>query len=227
VIFGSLFTYDATGAPTWLVMSAGTLQPDGSYQGALFRGTGTAFNAVPWRAPTLVPVGTMRLAFNGADAGTLTYTFNGVTVVKGISRFTYGTRPTCDWSAFDRSYADNFQDLWWNPAEQGWGVNIAHQADILFASLYTYDASGRDLWLVMSSGNKTAEGQYSGTLYRTSGPAFNATPWHDATSTAVGTMSFSFTTGSTGTLTYTFNGATVTKQIERFVFAPMKVQCAS
>jgi hypothetical protein len=46
-------------------------------------------------------------------------------------------------------------------------------------------------------------------------------------STAVGTMSFNFTTGNAGTLTYMYNGATVTKQIERFVFAPLKTQCAS
>ena len=40
-------------------------------------------------------------------------------------------------------------------------------------------------------------------------------------------MSFNFTHGNAGTLTYTYNGATVTKSIERFVFAPMKVQCDS
>ncbi|HUP30401.1 MAG TPA: trypsin-like peptidase domain-containing protein [Usitatibacter sp.] len=227
VIFGSLFTYDAAGIPMWLVMSEGTRQSDGSYQGTLYRGTGPAFNTVPWHAATLVGVGTMRLVFSGADAGTLTYTFNGTSVTKSITRFTYAKRPSCTWSAFDRSFADNYQDLWWNPAEQGWGVNIAHQDDILFASLYTYDAAGRGLWLVMSSGHKTGEGQYSGTLYRTTGPAFNASPWVDAVNVAVGTMSFAFTNGNAGTLTYTFNGVTVTKQIERFVFAPMKVQCES
>lgn len=227
VIFGSLFTYDASGVPTWLVMSDGTHQSDGSFQGTLFRGTGPAFNTVPWRAASLLPVGTMRIAFSDANAGTLTYTFGGASVTKSITRFTYAKRPTCRWSAFDRSFADNFQDLWWNPAEQGWGVNIAHQGDILFASLYTYDASGRDMWLVMSDGAKTGEGQYSGTLYRTSGPAFDASPWRDATNTAVGTMSFKFANGNAGTLTYTFNGVTVLKQIERFVFGTMKVQCES
>ena len=227
VIFASLFTYDAAGVPTWLVMSGGARQSDGSYQGTLYRGTGPAFNTVPWHPATLASVGTMRLVFSGADAATLTYTFNGVSVTKSITRFAFAKRATCGWSAFDRSFADNFQDLWWNPAELGWGVNIAHQEDILFASLYTYDAAGRDLWLVMSSGQKTGEGKYSGTLYRTTGPAFNASPWVNATNVAVGTMSFEFTNGNAGTLTYVFNGVTVTKQIERFVFAPMKVQCES
>ena len=25
------------------------------------------------------------------------------------------------------------QDLWWNPAESGWGINLAHQDDTVFA----------------------------------------------------------------------------------------------
>lgn len=227
VLFGSLFTYDASGAPTWLVMSEGARQADGSFLGTLHRGTGPAFNTTPWRAATLNVVGTMRITFAGADSGTLTYNFEGSTVTKQISRFSFSTRATCTWSAFDRSYADNYQDLWWKPGETGWGVNVAHQGDILFASLYTYDANGRDLWLVMSLGRKTATGQYSGTLYRTSGPPFDAQPWRAAENTSVGTMSFNFTNGNAGTLTYTFNGVTVTKSIERFVFAPMKAQCDS
>ena len=42
--------------------------------------------------------------------------------------------------------------LWWNPAENGWGVNFTHQGNILFATLFTYDANRAPLWLVMSNG---------------------------------------------------------------------------
>jgi len=226
LLFGAVFTYDESGMPLWLVMSDGTRQADGSFQGTLYRGTGPAFNA-PWRPPALTAVGTMRIAFASADTGTLSYTYNGAQLTKSISRFVYSTRTSCSWSMFDRSLADNFQDLWWKPGEAGWGVNVAHQGDILFASLYTYDESGRDLWLVMSAGRKTGTGQYSGTLYRTTGPVFNVATWRDATPVSVGTMSFAFSDGKTGTLTYTYNGITVTKQIERFVFAPLKTQCES
>jgi hypothetical protein len=226
-LFGAVFTYDASGAPMWLVMSEGVRQGDGAFQGTLYRGSGPAFNAVPWRAASLSPVGTMRIAFSGRDNGTLTYTYNGTQVTKSISRFVYSTKPSCGWSMFDRTYADNFQDLWWKPGEDGWGVNVSHQGDTLFASLYTYDQNGRDLWLVMSDGRKTGTGQYSGTLYRTSGPPFDTAAWRDAAPVAVGTMSFAFTSGNAGTLTYTYNGTAVTKQIERFVFAPMKTQCES
>ena len=226
-IFGSIYTYDAAGAPMWLVMSGGDRQPDCSYAGTLYRATGPAFNTVPWRDNTLVAVGTMRLAFSGADNGTLTYTFDGVTVTKSIARFTFSTKASCSWSAFDRAFTDNFQDLWWNPAERGWGLNIAHQGDTLFAALFTYDSSGRDIWLYMSNGAKNGDDRYSGTLYRSTGPAFNASPWTAATPTAVGNMTLQFTNGNSGTLTYTFNGVTVTKSIVRDVFGAVRVQCES
>jgi hypothetical protein len=40
-------------------------------------------------------------------------------------------------------------------------------------------------------------------------------------------MSFVFTNGNAGTLTYTYHGVTVTKPIQRQVFAPLKTQCES
>ena len=225
-LFATLFTYDANGAPMWLVMSEGARQPDGAYQGTLYRSTGPAFNAASFLGANVVVVGTMRLAFAGAE-GTLTYTFNGTHVTKTITRQVFGTPPTCTWSAFDRSTADNYQDLWWNPSEPGWGVNLTHQGAKLFATLFTYDTGNQGVWLVMSNGAQTANGRFSGALYRTSGPAFNASPWTAATPAPVGTMSFVFTNGNAGTITYSFNGVTVTKAIQRQVFAPIKTQCDS
>jgi hypothetical protein len=226
-LFATLFTYDASGAPMWLVMSDGERQADGAYQGTLYRSTGPAFNAASFLGANVVAVGTMRLAFAGTAQGTLTYTFNGTQVTKAITRQVFGTPPTCTWSAFDRSTADNYQDLWWNPNEPGWGMNITHQGTKVFATLFTYDTSNQGVWLVMSDGTKTADGQFSGPLYRTRGPAFNASPWTATTPTQVGTMSFVFTNGNAGTITYTFNGVTVTKPIQRQVFAPIKTKCES
>ncbi len=73
----------------------------------------------------------------------------------------------------------NFEGAWWHaPAgsESGWGITLAHQGDLIFAAWYTYDADGKAWWLTMTAvkiGNNT----YSGTLYRTTGPAFDATPF--------------------------------------------------
>src|SRR6185437_12268822 len=200
-------------------------QADGSYSGALYRTTGSPFNASPFGPATPTQVGTMRLAFSGPSAATLTYTYNGTAVTKSITRQAFSTPNSCGWSPFDRSFAKNFQDLWWNPAQPGWGVNIAHQGSILFATLFTYDASGKGMWLVMPDGAGNGAASYSGTLYRTSGPAFNASPWTSITNVPVGTMTFQFTDGNTGTLTYTVDGVSVTKSIQRQVFGALRAQC--
>ena len=224
LIFATLFDYDSAG-PMWLVMSGGAKQADGSFMGPLYRTTGPAFNASPWGAFNSAQVGSMRLSFSSASSGTLTYDVNGVTVSKSITRQVFATPPTCTFTTGDRTSATNYQDLWWNPAESGWGLNIAHQGDILFATLFTYDANGKGMWLVMSNGNRIGAGTYSGTLYRTTGPAFNASPWTPATPTAVGAMTLSFANGNSGTLTYTVNGVQVVKSIQRQVFSTPTTQC--
>ena len=227
ILFGTLFTYGDDGRPMWLVMSNGARQPDGSYQGELYRATGPAFNAVPFTGVALQPVGNMRVSFATADSGTLTYSVDGRQVTKQITRQAFSTQPTCTWSGFDRSYAGNYQDLWWNPAESGWGVNIAHQGDILFATLFTYGPDRQGTWYVMSEGRRNITGAYTGTLYRASGPAFDANPWRPVALAAVGTMTFSFNGGNAATLTYSVDGTSVTKQVERQVFSNPKTSCES
>ncbi|HEX7327114.1 MAG TPA: S8 family peptidase, partial [Casimicrobiaceae bacterium] len=47
----------------------------------------------------------------------------------------------------------NYQGLWWaSPAtsESGWGLNVAHQGNLIFATWFTYDTSGKALWLSMT-----------------------------------------------------------------------------
>ena len=231
-LFATLFTYAANGAPVWLVMSDGVRQADGSFQGTLFRTSGPAFNTVPWPASGAQPlaVGSMRVNFTPTGTAQLSYTYEGITVTKNLLRQRFGPAlPLCTWSAFDRAYDENYQDLWWNPAESGWGVNVAHQGDKLFATLFTYDASGQPTWFVMSDSSNTSPGIYTGTLYRTSGPAFNTTPWPTtgAQPTGVGTMTFRFDHGNKGTLTYSVNGTSVVKQIQRQTFGALRPSCES
>lgn len=230
-LFGTLYTYGADGSPTWYSMSAGVKQADGSYAGDLVSTTGPAFNASPWNAGAVHAnvVGSMRIAFTDDNNGTLTYNVGSAQVTKSITKLAFQTPPTCTWSASNRSQATNFQDLWWGGAsESGWGVNLAHQGGVIFATLFTYDASGQPRWFVMSDGQKTTTSTYTGALYRTTGPAFNANPFTPITAannTQVGTMTFAFTNGNAGTMTYTVNGASVTKSIQRLEFAPLKAKC--
>ena len=223
----------ANGQPMWLVMSNGAKQAGSdTYTGDLYLTNGPAFNAQPFTpitAANLTKVGTMTLAFSAPGAGTLTYTVNGTSVTKAIQKQVYGAQAaTCQPTTSARSALTNYQDLWWNASESGWGINITHQGDILFATLFTYDTGGHDLWLVMSAGVKQADGSYLGDLYKTTGPVFNAqpfTPIGAANLTTVGTMRLTFSNGENGTLVYSVNGNTVTKAITRQVFASPVPAC--
>lgn len=232
IIFGTLFTYDTDGSGMWLVMSRGERQPDGSYLGELYRTTGSAFNAVPFiplTAANLIKVGNMRLTFLSKNSALLNYDVNDVDVSKTITRQTFDKVPTCQFSGFDRSFTFNFQDLWWNPAESGWGINLTHQGNIIFATLFTYDANGKGQWLVMSRGEKQAPVNnhlvFSGTLYRTTGPVFNTVPWIPIAIMPVGNMRLEFSNGNSASLTYDVNGISVTKQIQRQVFGVPATAC--
>ena len=156
---------------------------------------------------------------------------SGISVTKTIQRQIYGSRAAyCSTTAGDRSLLTNYQDLWWNSAESEWGVNVTHQDQTLFATLFTYDATGQGLWLVMSEGTRQADGSYLGTLYRTTGPAFDAQPFLPigvANLRNVGTMRFLFSSGTSGTLNYSVDGVNVTKAITRQVFSSPVPSCSS
>ena len=231
IIFGTLFTYDA-GQGIWLILSRGVRQSDGSYQGILYRTTGPAFNANPFTPITnanLTEVGTMRLAFSGPDNGTLTYNVGTRTVTKNISKQGFATQPTCKFSGTNRTLNDNYQDLWWNPNESGWGLNLTHQSDIIFGTLFTYDAAGKGMWLILSRGDRIAGTQnFTGDLFRTTGPNFDAipfTPIGPSNLMKVGTMRLEFTDGNTAKLVYDVNGASVIKNIQRQAFDTFRSNC--
>jgi len=116
----------------------------------------------------------------------------------------------------------NFEGSWWSaPAgsESGWGLTLAHQDDVIFATWFTYDANGKAMWLTMSalrSGGNT----YAGTLIRTTGPPLNSSPFTpDAVQRAtVGNATLTFTDAGSGTFAYTVNGITQSKPITRMLF---------
>ena len=44
------------------------------------------------------------------------------------------------------TWGTDLSDMWWIPAESGWGANIAHQGEIVFMTLYVYGADSRVRW---------------------------------------------------------------------------------
>ena len=71
-------------------------------------------------------------------------------------------------------------EMWFNPAESGWGMSvIQHASKNLFSVWYSYeqvsatDTSTRPLWLVMPGGTWRSANVFSTTIYRTNGTALN------------------------------------------------------
>lgn len=78
-LFCIWFTYDAAGAPTWFVMPSGYWSDAQTWEGRLYRATGS-----PWLAPTydasalsMTDVGALRLRFD-TDSATFEYTIGAV-----------------------------------------------------------------------------------------------------------------------------------------------------
>jgi YVTN family beta-propeller protein len=230
-VFATWFTYDANGNGLWLVMSNGEHQGNNTYVGTLHRTTGPAFSAAfdPARV-TYTQVGSATFSFSDANTGILTATVNGVNVTKPITRLVFGSPvPTCT-SGGSAGAQPNYQDLWWkSPAssESGWGVNIAHQGDMLFATWYTYGSDGEPMWLSASNVARTGAATYSGTLTRSWGPPLNASPWDPSkvTRMAAGNVSFTFSDANNGLMSYTLEGVTQSKAITRLAFSTPSTTC--
>ena len=58
----------------------------------------------------------------------------------------------------------HYGDLWWSPAESGWGLSITQQASTLFAVWYAYRSDGRPVWYVLPGGSWVSGDTYTGTL---------------------------------------------------------------
>jgi predicted dienelactone hydrolase len=231
VIFATWLTYDLDGRAWWLSMTA-RRTADGTYSGAVYQTTGPPFNSNPFN-PVLVAavsVGTATLTFSDANNGTFAYTVNGISQAKPIAREVFGPVPTCGFATQpDPALASNYQDLWWNApegSEPGWGINLTHQGDVIFAVWFTYDLDGAPLWLSMTA-PKMAPGVYSGTLYRAAGPPFNAIPFDPSKVklTPVGSATFTFADGNHATFAYSLASVTQAKQITREIFQPPGTVC--
>jgi hypothetical protein len=115
----------------------------------------------------------------------------------------------------------DYTDLWWNASESGWGVQVNLQADVIFLTLFVYGADGKPVFFVASDlrvAPTTAPGEtlFTGTLYRTTGPAFSSAFNPAAVGVqTVGSATLRFTSPTAGTLIYSVDGATVTKAITR------------
>lgn len=120
----------------------------------------------------------------------------------------------------DASANSPLTGLWWNANESGWGATITQQSAVIFVTMFVYDATGNPLWYTVSCSIVGAS--CSGDMLRFNGGATPTTLWTSSglNSAKVGAMTLNFTGNDVGTMTYTLNGASSTRQITRQMFGP-------
>ena len=75
-------------------------------------------------------------------------------------------------SASASTYTTDYTDLWYVPSESGWGLNLIHQEDVIFGTLFVYGPDNTPHWYVASDMRYQGSGgpiTYTGVLYETSG----------------------------------------------------------
>jgi len=110
----------------------------------------------------------------------------------------------------------NLTGLWAAPGEDGWGLSLAHQGEVLFPAWYTYDAAGRPIWFLVSGAVRQADSSYLGQIFRFTGRPFsqiNGT----ANDPGVASGSARFTALDNGDMRfdYTLDGVSQSKVVRR------------
>jgi hypothetical protein len=234
IIFATWFTYDQNNKPTWFIVQA-EKQSENVFKGPLSTVTGPPFNAVPFDPTSVLEtiVGDATLAFtDDGKTAFFTYNVNGLVQQKTIVRQEFAAPvPTCVWKAENNlAAATNYQDMWWNSppgSEAGWGINFAHQGNIIFATWFTYGPDGKPTWFIVLADLTATPNVYTGDISTVVGPPFNAEPFDTAlvAETVIGSATFTFIDGNTATFDYTVNGIHQTKTITRQVFAAPGTVC--
>jgi len=114
----------------------------------------------------------------------------------------------------------NYNDLWWDPNESGWGISVAQQGSILFLTFFIYGVDSKPTWV---SGQLSKTGQstlgepiFTGDIVVSTGPYYGG-PFDESSVTRriAGTASFTPDDAVSGTLTYTIDGVSVSKAVVR------------
>jgi hypothetical protein len=114
------------------------------------------------------------------------------------------------------TFSVDYTDLWYVPNESGWGLNLIQQNNVIFATMFVYGTDNTPRWYVASALQGSNGTNFTGSLFKTTGAYFGAA-WNQgqSTTTPVGSMSIAFSSPTAATLTYTADGVTVTKSVQR------------
>ena len=119
----------------------------------------------------------------------------------------------CEWK-----WPTDVTDLWWNPNESGWGMNLVQTGSFVFATVYVYGPDSKPTW-VTGELRETAGADiptFTGPAYVTTGPYFGG-PFDPALVNArqAGTMTFKLAATNAGQLSYSVDGVPVNKDVQR------------
>ena len=140
--------------------------------------------------------------------------------VLGTSQFTVLPRPDRSVGCTVRPCGPlwNHTDMWWNPAESGWGASIVqHSSGNIFGVFFFYADNGTATWYVLPGGGWTPENEFHGDVYQTRGPQLEAFDPHSVNVSLAGsaTLKFSDSDPDQATLSLTIAGKTIQKSIQR------------
>jgi uncharacterized delta-60 repeat protein len=228
ILFATWATYDATGRPTWLSMTANQSGPS-AFTGTLYKSSGPALAYEPGRL-TMQAVGQGSVFFNSTGEARFTYTRSGVERRKPIVKFgEFGSQPPCaPRERSDLSRATNLTDLWVaDPvgSEPGWAVGIAHVADQLLVTWLRYDVDRAPLWLYGVA--SYTHGDFAGTLFRTvgkTGAEYDSTVESYA---GAGPLTIEVTDGNHITFNTFVDNAPWSHRLTRYVFRGNGTTCGN
>jgi photosystem II stability/assembly factor-like uncharacterized protein len=115
-------------------------------------------------------------------------------------------------------------DLWWNPAQPGWGLSIVQHDNLqVFAVWFTYDERGRPTWRFVPGGTWADSTTFTGALYVATVPArdFFASTFTAPTVTQVGTATLRFDSADSGEAMFTVGATQLRQPITRMEFGPV------
>ena len=122
--------------------------------------------------------------------------------------------------AFGTAFSTNNSDIYNATNESGWAIELVQQADVTFATIYTYDANMNPIFYsgTLFAGGTSPGGNtiWTGDLIVSNGPWFGGTfDESKVVRRKVGTMNYVPQDTTGGTVSFTVDGVLVTKQISR------------
>lgn len=208
-------------------VSQGSLVAD-----SVFPGTTTVFNEVKYSSGTTEAgsSGAGLFSYDGSE-----YQLRGALYGGGaacVSQTSTTANTESDWySQFDKAYPQlqpylnptivpeaNYSDLWWNPNESGWGLNIVqHASNLIFGVWYVYAPNGMPTWYTITNGSWTNPRTYSAQVFATTGPPANSATFNGSSVTVrqAGIATLQFSDANNGAFTYTIDGVSSQKAITR------------